>query len=72
MWSDGTASIDEEPTGESPLWAVIEETVGQGSTVLDKNGVEMYEGDIVYGAAFPEANNAPKLDVVPEGEDLPF
>ena len=32
--------------------AVIEETVGQGSTVIDKNGVEMYEGDIVYGAAY--------------------
>lgn len=51
VWSDGTASIDKEPTESSPLYAVVEETVGQGSTVLDKNGVEMYEGDIVYGAA---------------------
>lgn len=51
VWSDGTASIDEEPTEASPLYAVIDETVGQGSTVLDKNGIEMYEGDIVYGAA---------------------
>lgn len=33
------------------VFAVLPETVGQGSTVLDKNGVEMYEGDIVYGAA---------------------
>lgn len=51
VWSDGTASIDKEPTEASPLYAVVEETVGQGSTVLDKNGVEMYEGDIIYGAA---------------------
>lgn len=52
VWSDGSASIDKEPTEASPLYAVVEETVGQGSTVLDKNGVEMYEGDIVYGAAY--------------------
>jgi uncharacterized phage protein (TIGR01671 family) len=52
VWSDGAASIDKEPTEASPLYAVVEETVGQGSTVLDKNGVEMYEGDIVYGAAY--------------------
>ena len=51
VWRDGTASIDEETTEGSPLYAVIEETVGQGSTVNDKNGVEMYEGDIIYGAA---------------------
>ena len=51
VWSDGSASIDKEPTEGSPLYAVIEETVGQCSTVHDKNGVEMYEGDIVYGAA---------------------
>lgn len=51
VWSDGSASIDKESTETSPLYAVVEETVGQGSTVLDKNGVEMYEGDIVYGAA---------------------
>lgn len=51
VWSDGTASIDKEPAEASPLYAVVEETVGQGSTVIDKNNVEMYEGDIVYGAA---------------------
>jgi uncharacterized phage protein (TIGR01671 family) len=30
---------------------VLTETIGQCSTVPDKNGVLMYEGDIVYGAA---------------------
>ena len=30
---------------------VLTETIGQCSTVKDKNRVEMYEGDIVYGAA---------------------
>ena len=51
VWSDGTASIDKEPAEANPLYAVVEETAGQGSTVLDKKSVEMYEGDIVYGAA---------------------
>ena len=31
---------------------VLTETMGQCSTVPDKNGVLMYEGDIVYGAAY--------------------
>ena len=31
---------------------VLTETIGQCSTVPDKNGVLMYEGDIVYGAAY--------------------
>lgn len=32
-------------------YKVFENTIGQNSTVKDKNGVEMYEGDIAYGAA---------------------
>jgi single-strand DNA-binding protein len=57
----------------------------QNRSWTDQNGQKRYATDIVAeevsfvdgkndnaGADFPEANNAPKLDVVPEGEDLPF
>ena len=40
-----------EKDDNEEVFVVLPETVGQGSTVLDKNGVEMYEGDIIYGAA---------------------
>lgn len=57
----------------------------QNRSWTDQNGQKRYATDIVAeevsfvdgkndnaGADFTEANNAPKLDVVPEGEDLPF
>lgn len=57
----------------------------QNRSWTDQNGQKRYATDIVAeevsfvdgkndnaGADFPETNNAPKLDVVPEGEDLPF
>lgn len=40
-----------EKDDNEEVFVVLPETVGQGSTVLDKNDVEIYEGDIVYGAA---------------------
>ena len=49
VWRDGSASIDEVPSGTSPLHAVDPETVGQytGLTGTDKNGKKIFEGDIV-------------------------
>lgn len=57
----------------------------QNRSWTDQNGQKRYATDIVAeevsfvdgkndnaGADSPETNNAPKLDVVPEGEDLPF
>ena len=37
---------------DGSLTPVFFESVGQSSMVKDKNEVEMYEGDIVYGAAY--------------------
>lgn len=73
VWSDGSASLDKEPTEASPLYAVDPETVGQ-YTGLTANGKKIFEGDIikscenddVYFVKYCADDNYPAFDVVPE------
>ena len=47
IWSDGTASIE---TGETdkPQYAVITDTICRCTGIKDRNGVYIFENDVVY------------------------